>query len=73
MSEDMSTGMRASVIRFEVMGLPLHHNLVVDQSRDDVMHSVRSHYEVRTAFFAPSGIQNIFTLLLPDNFLFQRF
>jgi hypothetical protein len=43
MSEDMSTGMRAR-IRCEVMGLPLHHNLVVDQSLDDVTHSVRSRY-----------------------------
>ena len=72
MSEHISTGMRAR-IRFEVIGLPLHHNLVVDQSRDDVTHSVRSRYEVRTAFFTPSGIQSGFTLLLPDNFLFQRY
>jgi hypothetical protein len=72
MSEDISTGMRVR-IRFEVMGLPLHHNLVVDQSRDDVTHLVRSRYEVRTAFFIPSAIQSGFTLLLADNLLFQRF
>jgi hypothetical protein len=35
----MSSRMKAR-IRFEVIGLPLHHNFVVDQSRDDVRRSL---------------------------------
>jgi hypothetical protein len=66
----MSSRMRARV-RFEVIGLPLPHNFVVDQSRDDVTHSVKITLGSSKSFFAPGVIQNGSTLLLLDNFLFE--